>query len=202
MVGVGERAAALRDRRRLAAGLFAAAAGVLLLGVSGAVTALGDTLFPVATLAEGETMTFSESAHLFVRLRIYHPLLALAVGAGVMLAAVSAARRTPQPIVRRLGAAVVLLWIVQLLLGVLNVYLLAPIPVQMLHLLLSDLIWIALGPAHRGGAGRQRRASDVAAASATAAMRQRCPEVTRTAEGSGDCQAELERHVEPCAAWA
>lgn len=134
----------LRGRRGLAAGLFAAAGGVLLLGVSGAVTALGDTLFPVATLAEGETMTFSESAHLFVRLRIYHPLLALAVGAGVVLAAVSAARSAPQPIVRRLGVTAALLWVAQLLLGVLNVYLLAPIPVQILHLLLSDLIWIAL----------------------------------------------------------
>jgi heme A synthase len=133
----------LRDRRRLAAGLLAAAAGVLLLGVSGAVTALGDTLFPVATLAEGKALTFSDSAHLFVRLRIYHPLLALAVGAGVTLVAVTAARLEPQPIVRRLAVAVVALWIAQLLLGVLNVYLLAPIGIQLVHLLLSDLVWIA-----------------------------------------------------------
>lgn len=132
----------LRGRGPLAAGLFAAAAGVLVLGVSGAVTALGDTLFPVATLAEGKAMTFSDSAHLFVRLRIYHPLLAIAVGAGLTAVVVAAARQVPRPAVRRLGAAVVLLWGLQLLLGALNVYLLAPIPVQLVHLLVSDLIWI------------------------------------------------------------
>ena len=133
-----------RDRRGLAAGLLAAAAGVLLLGVSGAVTALGDTLFPVTTLAEGEALTFADSAHLFVRLRIYHPLLAIAVGAGVTLVAVAAARATPRPVVRRLAGIVVALWAGQLLLGVVNVYLLAPIGIQLLHLLLSDLIWIGL----------------------------------------------------------
>ena len=60
--------------------LAAALAGVLLLGVSGAITALGDTLFPVATLAEGKALTHSDSAHLFVRLRIWHPMLAVVVG--------------------------------------------------------------------------------------------------------------------------
>jgi heme A synthase len=140
----GVAAPRLRDRAGLAAALLGAAAGVLLLGVSGAITALGDTLFPVATLAEGKALTFSESAHLFVRLRIYHPLLALIVGTGVTLAAVAAVRRRPLPVVRHLAVAVVALWTAQLLLGALNVYLLAPIAVQLLHLLLSDLIWIAL----------------------------------------------------------
>ena len=71
----------------LGAGLAASLAGVLLLGVSGAVTPLGDTLFPVASLAEGKAQTFSDSAHLFVRLRIWHPTLAIAVGAVVAAAA-------------------------------------------------------------------------------------------------------------------
>jgi heme A synthase len=94
-------------------------------------------------LAEGKALTFSPTAHAFVRLRIWHPALALAVGALVMLAAGLAARR-PLPHVRPLAAAVALLWLAQLALGLLNVYLLAPVPVQLAHLLLSDLIWIAL----------------------------------------------------------
>lgn len=133
-----------RERRGLAAALLGAAGGVLLLGVSGAVTALGDTLFPVATLAEGKAMTFSDSAHLFVRLRIYHPLLALAVGAAVTAVAAAAVRHRPLPAVRRFAAAVVVLWLAQLALGAVNVYLLAPVSLQLLHLLVSDLIWIAL----------------------------------------------------------
>jgi len=133
-----------RARPRLAALLAAALFGVLLLSTSGAVTALGDTLFPVATLEEGTAMTFSDSAHLFVRLRIYHPLLAFAVGALVAVAALAAARYQPTAVTRRLAAAVIGLWLAQLLLGALNVYLLAPISLQIAHLLLSDLIWIAL----------------------------------------------------------
>jgi heme A synthase len=134
----------LRGRGRLAGLLAAALLGVLLLSTSGAVTALGDTLFPVATLAEGKAMTFSDSAHLFVRLRIYHPLLAFVVGALVAVAALAAVRQRPTVATRRLMTAVIGLWLAQLLLGALNVYLLAPISLQLAHLLLSDLIWIAL----------------------------------------------------------
>jgi len=132
-----------RDAGTVGPLLLAALAGVLLLGVSGAITALGDTLFPVATLAEGKALTFSPSAHAFVRLRIWHPALAVAVGALVCSAAVVAARR-PLPHVRVLAAAVIALWLAQLVLGAVNVYLLAPVPVQLAHLLLSDLIWIGL----------------------------------------------------------
>jgi heme A synthase len=124
--------------------LAAALVGVLLLGVSGAVTALGDTLFPVATLAEGKAQTFSESAHLFVRLRIWHPTLALAVGALVLAAAWIAVREQPTEPVRRLALGLAGLYAVQLAIGAANVLLLAPVPLQLLHLFLSDLLWIAL----------------------------------------------------------
>ena len=140
----GGEPVAVRAHGGLGALLLAALAGVLLLGVSGAITALGDTLFPVATLAEGKALTASESAHLFVRLRVWHPTLAVAVGVVVAAAALSAARARPQPIVRRYALLVVALYVAQLALGLLNVALLAPIALQLAHLLLSDLIWIAL----------------------------------------------------------
>ncbi len=133
----------LRGQGRLALALLGASAAVLLVGVSGAITALGDTLFPVATLAQGKALTFSDSAHVFVRLRIWHPALAIAVGIAVGLAALYAVRRRPLPIARRLAMTVVILWAAQLGLGAINVYLLAPVSVQLVHLLLSDLIWIA-----------------------------------------------------------
>lgn len=129
---------------RLSTLLLAALGGVLLLGVSGAVTALGDTLFPVGTLAEGKAQTFSATAHLFVRLRIWHPALAVAVGLVVLAVALSAIRRRPQAVVRRLASAVAALYGFQMLIGLANVWLLAPVPLQLIHLLLSDLLWIAL----------------------------------------------------------
>jgi heme A synthase len=121
-----------------------ALAAVLLLGVSGAITALGDTLFPVASLAEGKALTFSPTAHLFVRLRIWHPALALFAGVCVAAAALAALRSPAGAQVRRACTALALLYPAQLALGLANVWLLAPIPVQLAHLLLSDLIWIAL----------------------------------------------------------
>jgi heme A synthase len=124
--------------------LLAALAGMLLLGISGAVTALGDTLFPVSSLAEGEAQTFSESAHLFVRLRIWHPTLAVVVGVVVVVAAVLAARRGRDAFVGRAANATIVLFAVQLAVGVINVWLLAPVGLQIVHLLLTDLIWILL----------------------------------------------------------
>ena len=134
----------MRGNERLVALLAATLTGVLVLGVSGAVTALGDTLFPVTTLAEGKALTFSPTAHVFVRLRIWHPALALLVGAG-LVAVVLAIRRARGGIAaHRLGIAVLALYGAQLVLGIANVWLLAPIAVQLAHLLASDLIWITL----------------------------------------------------------
>jgi len=139
-------APAIAPRRHAAlAILFAIAlAGMLLLGASGAVTALGDTLFPVATFAEGKEMTFAPDAHLFVRLRIWHPTLALVVGALVAATATAAVKWRDEPLQRRLAGATVAVLVVQLLLGLANMWLLAPIPLQLAHLLLSDLLWILL----------------------------------------------------------
>jgi heme A synthase len=138
--------AALRFRAQgsVLVALAIALAGALVLCVSGAVTALGDTLFPAASLAEAEAQTFSSTAHLFVRLRVWHPALAIAVGLCVLLATltVTTARRTT--ISEMLARGLVWLYLAQIVVGVLNVWLLAPITVQIVHLLVSDLIWIVL----------------------------------------------------------
>jgi len=139
----GGRPLSLRAHPRLAVLLGSALCAVLVLGISGAVTALGDTLFPVATLAEGKALTFSSTAHVFVRLRVWHPALAVVVGLWLGVASLAAARARPLPAVRRLGLTLAGLYGLQLALGVLNVWLLAPVGVQLAHLLLSDLIWIA-----------------------------------------------------------
>jgi heme A synthase len=133
-----------RDAGGLSVILGAALAGVLVLGVSGAITALGDTLFPAASLAEGKAMTFSPSAHVFVRLRVWHPLLALAVGALLLAAAAAATRRRPDAVTSRTATVLIGVFALNLAVGVVNVWWLAPVPVQLVHLLLADLVWIAL----------------------------------------------------------
>jgi len=111
------------------------------LGVSGAIAALGDTLFPASSLAAGFAQDFDSSANLFVRLRIWHPLIAASVGAWVVYYAVSALASGTR---RGLPYIVLALTGCQLAAGAINLLLLAPIGMQLAHLLLADLLWISL----------------------------------------------------------
>jgi len=124
----------------LVAGLIALAA----VGKSGAAAALGDTLYPVRSMAEGLTADLSASSSLLIRLRVLHPALAMLV-AGLLIFVVS---RVPLPagtgIGRQAGRAVVALAIAEVLAGFLNLWLLAPVWMQMVHLLMADLLWISL----------------------------------------------------------
>lgn len=120
--------------------LIAACVGVLLLGASGGITALGDTL----VLDAGITPEESPVVATLVELRLSHPLIALLVGGLVALAAWMARRSRPDALTRRLVNGMAALYGLQLLLGAINVALKAPVVIQLGHLLISDLIWIVL----------------------------------------------------------
>ncbi len=121
-----------------------AMAGMLLLGVSGAITALGDTLFPAGSLAEGVNQDLSATSHIFLRLRIWHPLLALVVGVGISWLAWRVRKNAPQPIIMKLSLCLNSLVAIQLTAGAANLLLLAPIWMQLVHLMLSNFMWIIL----------------------------------------------------------
>jgi heme A synthase len=118
--------------------------GVLLVGASGAITALGDTLFPSESLAEGLQADFSPGAHFLIQLRVIHPILAVLVGVYSIVAGRLAAAWRPSVATRRLSWMLIALFGAQLLIGVVNVALLAPIFMQIIHLFMADLVWIAL----------------------------------------------------------
>jgi len=119
-------------------------AGTMLVGMTGAITALGDTLFPAGSLIEGLRQDTSATAHLLVRLRVLHPVLAIGTGLYVLVLAAGFAVRSASPSVgtlaRGLGALVLAQWAA----GLTNVALLAPVWLQLIHLLLADLVWITL----------------------------------------------------------
>ncbi len=135
---------ALRSHPRLAAAFAAGLAAMLLAGVTGAVAALGDTLFPATTFAEGLRSELHSEAHLLLRLRVLHPFAALAAGAVLLALARAAIRARPGERVRRTARALAALVVAQLGGGFLNLLLLAPVPMQLVHLALADLLWIAL----------------------------------------------------------
>jgi protoheme IX farnesyltransferase len=118
--------------------------GVLLLSMAGAVTALGDTLYPVETLAEGIQQDFSAASHFVVRLRVWHPVIAIAVGLYLIQFAFSLASDGCSPWNRRFALGLGILFAVQLAAGMVNLLLLAPVWMQIVHLLLADLVWILL----------------------------------------------------------
>jgi heme A synthase len=124
--------------------VFLALSAVLVLGCSGAIAALGDTLFPAPSLRAGLAMDLSPLAHVFLRLRVLHPFLALATGAIVFVTASVVRVSRPQPRAVTFSRAATLVFAVQFGVGLANVTLLAPIGMQLVHLLMADATWIAL----------------------------------------------------------
>jgi cytochrome c oxidase assembly protein subunit 15 len=132
-------------RGRALRGLLAAALlGTILVGMSGAVAALGDTLFPAESLTEALRQDLSPTSHLLIQLRVYHPFIAVAVSLLLLHFLARLRSLDPPPETRRHADRLNLLIYVQLAAGTLNIVLLAPIPMQILHLLLADFVWILL----------------------------------------------------------
>lgn len=113
--------------------ILLATLGLMLIGASGAVTALGDTLFPDATLLDD----FSAGAHFLIRLRVWHPVVAVLAGYLILRQAIN---WPVQP--AALKPTLITLVLLQWGLGALNVVLRAPVWLQLVHLLLADTIWI------------------------------------------------------------
>lgn len=124
-------------RTRVPALLWVALGVVLCAGITGVVAALGDTIWPAVSLQEGMRQEFSQDAPLLLQLRLVHPVIASAAGVFLILAA----------LLRFSGRTkvwLITLTAVQLAAGGLNVLLLAPVWMQMLHLALAVGVWIVL----------------------------------------------------------
>jgi heme A synthase len=115
---------------------------VVLLGITGVIAALGDTLFPSTSLVEGWARDWDPASNIFLRLRGIHPLIAAMGGSWLLVFAVSSASRKLEA--RQPAGMLAVVVAAQILAGGLNLVLLAPIPMQILHLLLADLLWISL----------------------------------------------------------
>jgi len=135
--GMGRPAPRLRGKAAWMAAISLAA--VMLLGITGAIAALGDTLFPATTLAAGLAQDFNPASSLLLRLRGLHPLIAAAVGAWLTFYAVGRLRSAKAGALR----VVAMVWI-QLFAGLVNFLLQAPVWMQIVHLLIADLLWISL----------------------------------------------------------
>jgi heme A synthase len=117
--------------------------GTMLISATGAITALGDTLFPSHSLAEGVSQDFSQTANFLIRLRIYHPIIAVTVGVYLIIIAVWMHETIKIDVIQKITIAMIAAIVLQVCLGIVNVALLAPIWMQFAHLFVSDVVWIS-----------------------------------------------------------
>jgi cytochrome c oxidase assembly protein subunit 15 len=113
-------------------------------GVTGAIAALGDTLFHAASLAQGMRDDAMATAHMFVRLRALHPLIAGLAAIAVLAAASVIPTLSAEKGVARAAKVVRVAVVAQVVAGVVNLVLLAPVGMQIAHLVLADCVWIAV----------------------------------------------------------
>lgn len=113
------------------------AAGWIVVGATGAVTALADTLLPSSSVSASISAAASASEHFLARLRVAHPIVAVVVS--LWAARIAGAQWETSKTARVVVGFVSL----QLLVGALNVLLHAPIWLQLVHLAVADGLWIA-----------------------------------------------------------
>jgi len=116
-----------------------ATGGLLLLGITGAIAALGDTLFPATSLVEGFQADLDTGAHILLRLRGLHPVFAMIVAFGLINLAIS---QRNDPSMKTMANLLIAAVLTQLTVGLVNLGLLAPVPLQLLHLFIADGLWV------------------------------------------------------------
>ena len=112
---------------------------VMLIGMTGSLASLGDTMFPADSLRHAVVQDFSSSSHILLRLRVLHPIAAIIGSIYVLWLAHTFWRK------RKHFEWVSLLTITlagQIALGAVNVMLLAPVWLQMTHLVVAEIFWI------------------------------------------------------------
>ncbi len=129
----------LRGQGWTGMGLLGALLLMMVVGVSGAITALGDTLMHLGAIERSPLI-----GQTLLALRIYHPWLAIGTGIYLIPVLASVALQRPTRLTLRLAVVFNLLYVGQLLLGTLNVWLKAPVWLQIVHLAITDSLWVML----------------------------------------------------------
>jgi cytochrome c oxidase assembly protein subunit 15 len=125
-------------------GAIVSVAVVMIVGVTGSLAALGDTLFPASSLGQALAQDFSAGSGWLVRWRWTHPTIAFVSSIFLIWIMARAAQHSAHWNNRALSAVVLLLLAAQYVLGVMDVFLLAPLWLQVAHLLGADVLWVAL----------------------------------------------------------
>jgi len=125
-------------------GTIACLVVILAVGVTGSLAALGDTLFPAQSLGSAMAQDFSAKSAWLIRWRWTHPAIAILASVFFIWLVVRAMKRSAYWNNRGLALLVLALLAAQYALGAADVLALAPVWLQVTHLLGADLLWTAL----------------------------------------------------------
>jgi heme a synthase len=117
---------------------------VVFVSITGAIAALGDTLFPASSLSAGMQQDFSSASSLLLRLRLFHPVVAVLGAAYLIWASALVLKRNEAGGAHKAAGRVLGLTLFQLAVGTVNITLLAPVWMQLFHLFMADAVWIAV----------------------------------------------------------
>jgi protoheme IX farnesyltransferase len=131
----------LRGQGSVGTVLGMGALGIVFLGISGSISALGHQLHRTPDVLAA---AMNPATHWMVRLQPLHPLIAVSVGLYLLLTAGLITHLRPDPRVRLAVKWMLGLYGLQMLIGLLNIVLKAPIALQSTHLVLADLNWLSL----------------------------------------------------------
>lgn len=118
--------------------------GLSIVLVTGAIAALGSHLMPSESLLHGLTHDLAADSHLAVRLRILHPICALAISLGLLLFAQISVGERPASSQGLWYRRFALTTGVAVAIGLATLYLLAPVWLKLTHLLMTNILVIVL----------------------------------------------------------
>ncbi len=140
--GAGLRKRKIDNRVKLV--LLISLAAIIFSAVSGSMAALTNMLFPSASVAEGLAKDFAESSHYLLRLRILHPISSILTGVLLFFVAGWMKKKfAEEKNVQKWAGYLAILVLAQIAFGGATLLMLAPIVMQLGHLLLADLLWIS-----------------------------------------------------------
>jgi protoheme IX farnesyltransferase len=125
------------------AAIVGGVAAIFFVGMTGSVAALASMIFPSGTLSEGLAADLSPTSNMLVRLRLLHPIAAIAAGVAlIFIAGWLGGEAGVGTNTKWWSNTLSLLVLGQLLFGAATLLMLAPIVMQLGHLFLVDAIWI------------------------------------------------------------
>ena len=117
--------------------------GFLLIGMTGAIAALSNTLFPTSRLIEGLAKDFSADSHYLLKLRILHPIFATVLSAILFFALRFWSEQLQgygKKTVQQLSALILL----AIVFGYITLFSLSPVGMKLTHLTIAHTFWILM----------------------------------------------------------